>query len=74
MATTNFLLWNPSKNNQLTDSGYENNIMRSEGAPVGQILPSELANKLFYPKKKTQHKSVCLTRKIYLFVRVILKP
>ena len=48
MATTNFLLWNPSKNNQLTDSGYENNIMRSEGAPVGQILPSELANKLFY--------------------------
>jgi hypothetical protein len=48
MATTNFLLWNPSKNNQLTDLGYENNIMRSEGAPVGQILPSELANKLFY--------------------------
>lgn len=47
MADNNFLVWNPASINQLTDAQYLVDSMRTGGAISG-IMPSDLANKLFY--------------------------
>jgi hypothetical protein len=48
MGTTNFLQWNPTKNNQETDIAYEADSQRVDGAQLDAIFASILANKLFY--------------------------
>lgn len=46
-APTNFLTWNPNKNNQQDDITYSVESQRADGATTG-VFPSILANKLFY--------------------------
>lgn len=46
--STNFLQWNAPQANQETDAEYLADTQRANGAPVGAVFPSPLANKLFY--------------------------
>jgi hypothetical protein len=46
-SPTNFLVWNPSQNNQQTDGTYLLETERTGGATTG-IFPANVANKLFY--------------------------
>jgi hypothetical protein len=49
MAGSNgFQQWNPSKSNQLSDAAYTTNALRSGGAQVDDILPSNVWNKFAY--------------------------
>ena len=47
---TNFLQWNPSKNNQLSDGDYNSSTVRSNGIQSGvrTAAASNLHNKLYY--------------------------
>lgn len=48
MATSNFLLWNPTQSNQETDAQYNADPTRAGGAGVDGLFSSSLANKAFY--------------------------
>lgn len=48
MATSNFLQWNPDKNNQHSDGDWLTNTQRLDGAANPSIFTSLAANKLFY--------------------------
>lgn len=48
MATSNFLQFNPSAQNQETDAAFLADPQRTGGATVGATFPSPLANKLFF--------------------------
>lgn len=48
MATTNFLVWDPTLANAETDSLYSADAIRSGGAVADDLLPSALANKAYY--------------------------
>lgn len=48
MSSTNLQQWNPSQNNQETDSAYAADSQRLGGATNPSLFTSLLANKLFY--------------------------
>lgn len=47
-GTNNFLVWNPDKDNQLSDANWVSDSQRLGGAENPSIFTSERANKLFY--------------------------
>lgn len=47
-GSTNFLTFNPAANNQENDATYNTDITRTGGVLLDQILPSPLANKMWF--------------------------
>jgi hypothetical protein len=48
MADNNFKQWDEAVDNIMTDAEYLINSQRTDGAPQGQLFPSNLANKLYF--------------------------